>query len=157
MGLLDGFEKLINEHGSAAILKERIALANDKYAALERKLSDSESRVKKLETEQQGIEQENLKLKEKVRNLEQQINESQGKRLEQVREKLLTMLSSVQETTSGRIAATLEIGDQLATFHLEELGKMRFVSATRFANGQPTIWKLAQDGRGYLLKNGLLT
>ena len=42
MGLLDGFEKLINEHGSAAILKERIALANDKYAELEKKLSDSD-------------------------------------------------------------------------------------------------------------------
>ena len=35
MGLLDGIEKLINEHGSAVILKERIALANDKYTALE--------------------------------------------------------------------------------------------------------------------------
>ncbi|MBT9460420.1 MAG: hypothetical protein IV084_02040 [Rugosibacter sp.] len=33
MGLLDGFEKLINEHGSAVILKERIALANDKRAS----------------------------------------------------------------------------------------------------------------------------
>ena len=41
MGLLDGFEKLKNEHGSAAILKERIALANDKYAAQEQKLVDS--------------------------------------------------------------------------------------------------------------------
>ena len=29
MGLLDGFEKLINEHGSAVILKERIALAHE--------------------------------------------------------------------------------------------------------------------------------
>lgn len=37
MGILDGFEKLINEHGSAAILKERIALANDKYSFLEEK------------------------------------------------------------------------------------------------------------------------
>ena len=37
MGLLDGFEKLINEHGSAVILKERIELANDKYSSLEDK------------------------------------------------------------------------------------------------------------------------
>lgn len=40
MSLLDGLEKLINEHGSAAILKERIDLANDKYAALETKLHE---------------------------------------------------------------------------------------------------------------------
>ena len=35
MRLLDGIEKLINERRSAVILKERIALANDKYAVLE--------------------------------------------------------------------------------------------------------------------------
>lgn len=157
MGLLDGLEKLINEHGSAVILKERIALANDKYAALEKKLSDSELKTKQLETEKQSIELENFKLKEKVRNLEQQINENQGQRLEDIREKILTALSSVQETTSGRIAVMLGIGEQLATFHLEELGKIRFVSAARFYTEQPTIWKLAQDGRGYLVNNGLLT
>ena len=121
MGLLDGLEKIINEHGSAVILKERIALANDKYAALEKKLSDSELKTKQLETEKQGIELENFKLKEKVRNLEQQINENQGQRLDGIREKILTALSSVQETTSERIAVMLGIGEQLATFHLEEL------------------------------------
>ena len=48
MGLLDSIEKLINEHGSATILKERIALANDKYTALEKKLSESELRASSL-------------------------------------------------------------------------------------------------------------
>ncbi len=35
MGLLDGIEKLINEHGSVVILKERIALAAEQYSTLE--------------------------------------------------------------------------------------------------------------------------
>lgn len=34
-------EKTITEHGSAVILKERIDLARDQYAALERKLADA--------------------------------------------------------------------------------------------------------------------
>lgn len=36
MGLLDGLERLITEHGSAAILRERIQLLNDRHAAVER-------------------------------------------------------------------------------------------------------------------------
>jgi hypothetical protein len=35
--LLDGMERLITEHGSAAILLERVALAREQYAALETK------------------------------------------------------------------------------------------------------------------------
>lgn len=91
MGLFDGIEKLINEHGSATILKERIALANDKYAALERKLSDAESRINQLEAEKQGIEFDYYKLKDRVQNLEQQIVERHGQRMEDVREKLLVI------------------------------------------------------------------
>jgi DNA-binding transcriptional ArsR family regulator len=157
MGLLDGLEKLINEHGSAAILKERIALANDKYAALETKLSESESRVKQLESEKQNLELDNYKLKEKVSNLEHQLNDKQDNRLEEIREKILTALSSGHELTATQIAAAMRVSEQLVTFHLEELGKMRLVSATRFYTGRPTIWKLAQDGRGYLINRGSLT
>lgn len=157
MGLFDGIEKLINEHGSATILKERIALANDKYAALERKLSDAESRINQLEAEKQGIELDYYKLKDRVQNLEQQIVERHGQRMEDVREKLLVILSQGQEALVAQLAQALSISEQLATFHLEEMAKTRFVSAARFYTGRPTIWKIAQDGRGYLVSHGLLT
>ena len=39
--MLDMFEKLINEHGSSVILKERIKLINDKYEAIETKLENT--------------------------------------------------------------------------------------------------------------------
>src|SRR4051794_37269277 len=110
MGLLDGLEKLINEHGSAAILKERIALANDKYAALESKLSDAELKVKQLESEKQSLELDSYKLKEKLRDLEQ-LEESQGSRLEEIREKILTTLSARHESTAPHIASLLGIGE----------------------------------------------
>jgi len=44
MGLLEKFEKLINEHGSSVILREHLALVKAEQAALERK-------CKQLETE----------------------------------------------------------------------------------------------------------
>ncbi len=156
MGLLDGIEKLITEHGSAAILKERIALANDKYAALEKKLSDSELRVKQLEMEKQVFELDNFKLKEKVGNLEEQLVEPHENRLEDIKENLLIALSPGQDAIAAQLAQSLDIGEQLATFHLEELANTGFVSAARFYTGRPTIWKLGQDGRGYLVSHGLL-
>jgi len=50
MGLLDSIERFITEHGSAAILKERIALDAAKYADLERQLAESKRRVAELES-----------------------------------------------------------------------------------------------------------
>ncbi len=82
MGLLDGFEKLINEHGSETILKERIALANDKYSALEKKFTDlehkcfeSELRISNLDAENQALRLDNSKHREQIRNLEKQLIE----------------------------------------------------------------------------------
>lgn len=69
MGLLDGFERLINEHGSASILKERIALANDKYAILE-----SENAV--LRAENEALRLDNGKLQEQWRALNKQLSET---------------------------------------------------------------------------------
>lgn len=67
MGLLDGFERLINEHGSAVILKERIELANDKYSALE-------AEEKSLRSENEALRLDNGKLKEQVRALEEKLS-----------------------------------------------------------------------------------
>lgn len=73
MGILDGFEKLINEHGSAAILKERIDLARDQHAALEQKLAASEAANKQLHSEKLNLELNNVKLKGEAKNLKEQL------------------------------------------------------------------------------------
>lgn len=157
MGIFDGLEKLINEHGSAVILKERIALANDKYADLEKKLADSALREKQLESEKQGFELQNLKLKEKIRNLEEKLVERHGQRLEEVREKLLVVLSAGGELQADQLAQAVGIGEQLATFHLNEMKEVRLVSAAMFYTGRPSLWCIAQEGRSYLVTHGLLT
>lgn len=66
-GLLDSIEKLITEHGSAAILKERIALANDKYANLE-----MEKKV--LRSENEALRLDNAQLKQERRALEEKFS-----------------------------------------------------------------------------------
>ena len=79
MGFLDSLEKLINEHGSAVILKERITLANDKYAALEseNKVLRSENDALRHDIEKLG--QQNRTFEERISNvssLQNYINES---------------------------------------------------------------------------------
>jgi predicted nuclease with TOPRIM domain len=156
-------EKLINEHGSAVILKERIALAQDQYAALEKKLSESESqtkaaelRAKNLESENRRLELDNDKLKEIIGSLEEQLSDHHSLRLEEVREKLLIALSSGDRAVAAQLAQVIGVGEQLATFHLTEMEKDHLVSAARFYTNKPTIWRIAQQGRGYLISHGLL-
>ena len=73
MGLFDSFEKIINEHGSAVILKERIALASDKHSALEQELSVSELRAKGLESENKSLRLYREEAQTQIRNLEEQL------------------------------------------------------------------------------------
>jgi hypothetical protein len=54
-------ERWITEHGSAAVLKERVALAADQFAALQRRLDLAHHRIVELEKEL-------AELKELVRN-----------------------------------------------------------------------------------------
>lgn len=155
MGLLDGFEKLINEHGSAVILKERIALANDKYSALEQKLSASELRANQLESENQRLHLDIEKVQEKVRNLEEKLIERHGKRLDDVKEKILVTLAA-QDNYENNIAQALGIGAQVATFHLEELAEMEFIYRSLSMIGETFPWRLIQNGRRYLVTHGLI-
>lgn len=74
MGLLDGIEKLINEHGSSVILKERIALANDQYAILEQKLAASELRENQLKSQNESLRLDVEKAQIQIKNLEDKLS-----------------------------------------------------------------------------------
>lgn len=78
MNPIKAIEKLINEHGSAKILKERLALASDKYAKLESDKNTLASEVEKLRkiTEDQQIQ---------IKQLEQRLAEKNHDTLEFVK------------------------------------------------------------------------
>ena len=63
MSLFDDFEKLINEHGSANIFRERLLLAEDKYSALEKKAGElkTENKILQKQLEESRQEIENLR------------------------------------------------------------------------------------------------
>ncbi len=60
MGLLDAIEKLINERGSAAIMRERLALIREQAQVLEKQIAQ--------------LQQENAALKDRVSDLERQVS-----------------------------------------------------------------------------------
>jgi ubiquinone biosynthesis protein UbiJ len=51
MFILDSIEKVITEHGSAAILSQQLAFARDQFNALERKVTELQIQVGRLEAQ----------------------------------------------------------------------------------------------------------
>lgn len=79
MGLLDGLEKIINEHGSATILKERISLANDKYSLLENKNKMLEENNSVLANKIDILQKENQTLRHNLKQTEQKVGQLEEK------------------------------------------------------------------------------
>jgi molecular chaperone GrpE (heat shock protein) len=126
MGLLDSIEKLINEHGSAAILKERIDLANDKYSALEDKNSIFQQKVEMLESENKTLQLNLEKAQIEIQNLKKITDKPYNSRIEEIKEKILALLAT-QDNFESNIAQSLGIGNQVAAFHLQELDNANFI------------------------------
>lgn len=80
MTILDGITKLMNEHGSANILRERILLAKDQEAAQEKRILDLESQAKQSEAEKAALR---LALKEN-----QTINQNHARRIQELEAKI---------------------------------------------------------------------
>ena len=68
MMLLNSFDRLINEHGSAAILRERLTLAADQYALVEKENIALKSENEILKTENNNLKTENYNLKQENQN-----------------------------------------------------------------------------------------
>jgi hypothetical protein len=58
MNIFDGIEKLINEHGSAKILGERLLLAKDQNTAQEKRISELDTQLKQAQTEISTLRQQ---------------------------------------------------------------------------------------------------
>ena len=115
-------------------------------------------------SELEAMEKENAFLKSLVADLRQEIqrrdNEVQKEKshsdhLEEVKEKILALLAS-QDAFENNVVQTLGISAQVAKFHLQDLSEMEFIYRSLSMTGQQFPWKLAQEGRRYLAKHGLL-
>lgn len=153
-------EKLINEHGSATILKERISLANDKYSALEKKTIVLESKVSELQSENERLKMDNIQLRQEIQRrddiIEKQKNNAfHDNLLEEIKVKILLYISK-QSNTADEISAELQVGIEVIKFHLNELKDSAMISAEHISMGVGNVWSLEQSGRKYLILNNLI-
>src|SRR5262245_39891677 len=100
MGIFDGLEKLINEHGSASILRERLELAREQH----------NSEIGAFKSERDGLISERDRLRTELRNAQTEIQRLQAQ-VEQLRPKdgleemevsILKLLSQVQKSMTAR-------------------------------------------------------
>ncbi len=148
-------EKLINEHGSAAILRDRLLLASDQFNALERKNVEFTSRIGELEAEIQNLRARVTATeteRDQVKESAQRHGSADRPELEQ---QILVSLASQPGLTIPQIARHLQVGLERARFHVDELFHAEFIYGAHFM-GRESEWHLGQDGRRYLLQRNLL-
>ncbi len=155
MGLFDGIEKLITEHGSAAILRERIALVKEEHAALEKKNTALAQEIVMIKNENQRLELENYKLKEKTGNLEKQLAQIHGKELEEEEQKIIALLArSLSEMQAEHIAAGLGIHPTRAEHFLDKLLEGGYVMISGDYISGISRYYLDAKGKEYAVKHG---
>ncbi|MBI5559314.1 MAG: helix-turn-helix transcriptional regulator [Deltaproteobacteria bacterium] len=157
MGLLDGFEKLINEHGSATILRERIALANDKFSSLEQKLFDSELREKNLNSENKALKSDLEKATKEINRLTKIIESSQKEQSvnkpKEIEEQILKhFFDTNQEFYVSNIASRFNISVGVAEYHINNLKKVGFIGDL-LSSMDNTRYYITDRGREYIVAN----
>ena len=121
---------------------ERIALANDKYAALERK-------AKELADENAQLRAENAEL----RSRQATANSGAPGQIDETAIQILVLLSKQSDLELTQIARQLGINPEVAAFHVEELEAARFVHGA-YSVMHEASYSLDQEGRRFLIKNG---
>ncbi|UCF78711.1 MAG: hypothetical protein JSW03_00075 [Candidatus Eiseniibacteriota bacterium] len=151
-------EKLINEHGSATILRERLDLARDQYEALERKNAELEGENETLRRQVAQLEKENEKL-EQALAAEPDITPDFDEVTQQM---LLAFFKVGGRTELGPVATHPAVREtSVARYHcdlLQEAGFVMKMSRREYANRRlvkEATYQITSAGRKYVVKNKL--
>jgi len=71
MSIFDSIEKLITEHGSAAILNKQLAFAKDQFSDLERKVSDLQTQTGRLDAQLERERLDHQKTRDELQKLKE--------------------------------------------------------------------------------------
>ena len=152
MKILEEIGKLITEHASAQVLKERLALAADQYSALERKLAG-------LQSENQDLQQKNQQLLAENQRLSSEISTYQNpsEALDEEKKRIMIVVAQHSDAISAQeVASQLNLHVLKVDQSLRELERDKFVHDHLYI-GRPPDFSLAERGRKYLIANNLLS
>ena len=156
--LFGPIEKLINEHGSAAILRDHVALFKDQLVVFEKKTPILENTIKALESQLQNANKEIKRQKQVIETLQ----ESQGtKKYNEITNKVIKLFFDAgRELPVNYIAAALAIDINTALYHFDILLKDNLITQTMAGSesswtgtSDPDMFDLTPDGRKYFIEN----
>jgi predicted transcriptional regulator len=154
-------ENAIVEHGSAVVIKQRLALAQDQFAAISQKLVDAtlraeaaELRCSQLESDNSDLRVDNQKLSKQVRELQAAINPSPHNDLHENCEAILACLAKRDCATVDEISQATGIGRQTVKLHVAEIEKAQLIESSQAY--MSTLWRLSDVGRKRMFDRGLL-
>lgn len=154
MGLFDGLEKLINEHGSSQILHERLELAADKYSKLESELAE-------LKVENAALRQERATLQAEVVELKQAhaVLQDGGAALEPDEDRILgIMFEKASSMSLDQVCRTCGIQVAVCQYHFDRLLRAEMIRQTRAsirvtaAPPSPALFGLTPKGREHVVR-----
>jgi chromosome segregation ATPase len=140
---------LLKDIPLSAVLRERLAEADQKVSALE-------AQVRKLETESTQLRATVKQKDAEIERLLAQTQKQQTAGLAEIEKRILLMLASEGSIGEGDIAKRLGVGQHVADHHLEKLEDAQMIWAEKATYGVPLCWQLMRPGRDYLIEHGLL-
>ena len=157
-------EKLINEHGSSTVLKERLELLRDQISVLKKENRALKSDNAILKSKGNTIESQLNKATKKIERLNQLIQELEKDeaktRLDAVTEKVLKLFfRRRRELSVNEVAAALSIDINTARYHFDLLLENNLIEQTKLGfvslkgRRRDPQFGLTSSGREYILKN----
>lgn len=149
--MLAMLEKLINEHGSSTILRERLELFSDKYSMLEEKNAHLTENNNNLETQVASLKEEVMKLQSIIDVNTEKQNDSD---LSEITKQLLQhFFDQAQDINVRSICNHFSLEKGIAEYHLDKLKELGFVKHGALMVNQPLSYCISKEGRSYIVEN----
>ncbi len=147
--MLDMFEKLINEHGSSVILKERIELISDKYALLEETNAHLKSKVETLENSLSVATNEIAELKELLTAYQSKDDTELGENELLILNQLFDNNNEIQ---IGQLANVINSDISTTKYHVNNLVENDFIKRVPILNS-PETYRINKNGIKYIVES----
>ena len=148
--MLAMLEKLINEHGSSSILRERLELFSDKYSMLEEKNTHLSERNKDLESQAASLKEEVEKLKSIIDEIG---NNQNNNNLPEVTHDILKFLFDQQnDANTGYIGNHFSLDIGVTEYHIDKLKDLGLIEHGALFVNQPLTYRISKEGRKYIVE-----
>ena len=143
MGLFENLDKLVTEHGSAQILRERLLLADEKY--------------NKVEQERNSLATENQSLKDEIESLKARLESYETGALLEIEEEILIAAAKIQGyAPPSDFARALSLSQTKAEYYVQNLVEKEFLESPMVIVHSHPGYKLSQLGKRYLIEKNLI-